>query len=84
MLFIFLTPVLIRHLWQLKTVVFLHRCLICVVLLSAPSLATNIRLGCFCPEVTNALAYYTVLLNTTAKSFMVQAQEGELGFFEEK
>jgi hypothetical protein len=24
----FLTPVLIRHLWQLKTVVFLHLCLI--------------------------------------------------------
>ncbi len=24
----FLTPVLIRHLWQLKTVIFLHRCLI--------------------------------------------------------
>ncbi len=29
----FLTPVLIRHLWQLKTVVFLHWCLICAVLL---------------------------------------------------
>ncbi len=28
MLFIFSTPVLIRHLWQLKTVVFLHWCLI--------------------------------------------------------
>ncbi len=27
MLFIFLTLVLIRHLWQLKTVIFLHRCL---------------------------------------------------------
>ncbi len=25
----FLTPVLIRHLWQLKTVIFLHKCLIC-------------------------------------------------------
>jgi len=24
----FLTPVLVRHLWQLKTVVFLHWCLI--------------------------------------------------------
>ena len=33
MLFSFTTPVLIRHLWQLKTVVFLHWCLICVVLL---------------------------------------------------
>ncbi len=28
----FLTPVLIRHLWQLKTVVFLLWCLICAVL----------------------------------------------------
>jgi hypothetical protein len=33
MLFIISTPVLIRHLWQLKTAVFLHRCLICTVLL---------------------------------------------------
>jgi hypothetical protein len=33
MLFIFSTPVLIEHLWQLKTVVFLHWCLICAVLL---------------------------------------------------
>ncbi len=32
MLFIFSTPVSIRHLWQLKTVVFLHWCLICVPL----------------------------------------------------
>ncbi len=30
-----LTPVLNRHLWQLKTAVFLPWCLICVVLLSA-------------------------------------------------
>ena len=29
----FLTPVLIEHLWQLKTVVFLHWCLILAVLL---------------------------------------------------
>jgi len=27
----FSTPVLIRHLWQLKTVVFLHWCLICFI-----------------------------------------------------
>ncbi len=32
---IFPTPVLIRHLWQLKTVVSLHWCLIHVVLLLA-------------------------------------------------
>ncbi len=34
MLFIFSTLVLIRHLWQLKTVVFLHQCLIRAVLLA--------------------------------------------------
>ncbi len=33
MLFIFSTSVLIRHLWQLKTVVFLHWGLICAILL---------------------------------------------------
>ncbi len=27
----FSTPLLIRHLWQLKTIVFLHWCLICVI-----------------------------------------------------
>ncbi len=32
MLFIFTTPVIIRHLWQLNTVVFLHWCLIDAVL----------------------------------------------------
>ncbi len=37
MLFIFSTPVLIRHLRQLKTVVFLHWCLIHVVLLGLTS-----------------------------------------------
>jgi hypothetical protein len=31
MLFIFSTSVLIRHLWQLKTIVFLHECLIHIV-----------------------------------------------------
>jgi hypothetical protein len=31
-------PVLIRHLWQFKTVVFLHWCLICVVLLNRVNL----------------------------------------------
>ncbi len=33
MCFIFSTPVLMRHLWQLKTIVFLHCCLICALLL---------------------------------------------------
>jgi len=35
MLFIFSMPVLFKHLWQLKTVVFLHKCLIYTVLLRA-------------------------------------------------
>jgi hypothetical protein len=30
----FSTPELIRNLWQVKTAVFLHRCLICIVPLS--------------------------------------------------
>jgi hypothetical protein len=34
MLFMFSTLELIRHLWQLKTVVFLHWCLICAFLLN--------------------------------------------------
>jgi hypothetical protein len=33
MLLVFSTPVLIRHLWQLKTAVFLHWCLIRAILL---------------------------------------------------
>jgi len=48
----FLTPVLIRHLWQLKTVVFLHRCLIravllaehCSTLLPVPTFLTHLKL----------------------------------------
>ncbi len=35
MQFIFSTPVLIRHLWQLRTAVLLHRCLICTVPLAS-------------------------------------------------
>ncbi len=41
MLFIFSTPVLVRHLWQLKTVVFLHWCLIRADLLSFCQLAIS-------------------------------------------
>jgi hypothetical protein len=33
----FSTPELIRHLWKLKTIVFLHWCLICAVLLEGLS-----------------------------------------------
>ncbi len=38
MLFISPTPVLIRHPWQLKTVVFMHWCIMCTVLLNAEGL----------------------------------------------
>jgi hypothetical protein len=40
----FSTPVLIRHLWQLQTVVFLHWCLICAVLLDTLSIQTQTSL----------------------------------------
>jgi hypothetical protein len=39
------TPVLIRHLWQLKTVVFLHRCVICAVLLELNLLRAYTMVG---------------------------------------
>jgi len=38
----FSTPVLIRHLWKLKTVVFLHRYLICIVVLLLPQAVSNV------------------------------------------
>ncbi len=38
MQFIFSTPVLIKHMWLLKTVVFLHWCIICAALLKWPYL----------------------------------------------
>ncbi len=45
MLFIFSTPVLIQHLWQLKTVVFLHWCLIHAVLLRAVDICGSIKIS---------------------------------------
>jgi hypothetical protein len=41
--YFFSTPVLIRHLWQLKTVVFLHWCLMCAVPLSGTPYVTLVR-----------------------------------------
>ncbi len=54
MLFVFSIPELIRHLWQLKTVVFLHCYLICVVvlagtLLSQPQISPN-----FCQSLSQS------------------------------
>ena len=43
----FLTPVLIRHLRQLKTVVFLHWCLICAFLLKGTTTFSMTILGMF-------------------------------------
>ncbi len=40
MLFIFSVPVLIRYLWHLKTVVFLHWCLKCALLLADTGLSS--------------------------------------------
>ncbi len=44
LLLIISTPELIRNLWQLKTVAFLHRCLICPVLLSTMTILIMILL----------------------------------------
>ncbi len=54
MLIIFLTQVLIRHLWKLKRVVFLHWCLTFVSLLPfnvKPTLSTNNRLVDFWTKI---------------------------------
>ncbi len=69
MLFIFSTPVLIRHLRQLNTVVVLHWCLICAVLLHLPTsgcVFTNTPtnfLSKFCPIMCDLLTLqeFTVL-----------------------
>ncbi len=42
---------LIRHLWQLKTVVFLHWCLICAVLLIAETIMVILFIGALYPEI---------------------------------
>jgi hypothetical protein len=47
MWFIASTPVLIRHLWQLETVVFLHWCLVCAVPLFC--------LSCYVPSKADPL-----------------------------
>jgi hypothetical protein len=67
MLFIFSTPVLIRHLWQPKTVIFLHRCFICAVLLYWASLTCQPNPKNF-PD-TNTLAYFGPLMSQK-KSFI--------------
>jgi hypothetical protein len=62
MLFIFSTPVLIRHLWQLKAVIFLHLCLILAGLLQ-----TWAEVAHTCKE-----HIFTTVI-TSVKSFIGQA-----------
>ncbi len=57
---IFSTPVLIRHLWQLKIVVFLHWCLINALLLSLVTLLFVIPLK-WCPLLS--MNYKNVLFH---------------------
>jgi hypothetical protein len=47
MLFMFSTLELIRHLWQLKTVVFMHWCLICALLLNPSCKVGNCNIDVF-------------------------------------
>jgi hypothetical protein len=74
MLFTFSTPVLIRHLWQLKTVVFLHWFQICAVLLITNKygafLSWATSLGWLWLTVTSALAYHAWVKITVVKSFV--------------
>ncbi len=67
MLLIFSKPVFIRHLWQLKTAVFLHWCLICAVQLHRErekakrikSLVLKIQ-SALCPKCAAQTAHYSV------------------------
>ncbi len=73
MLFIFSTPVLIRHLWQLKTVFFLHWCLIRTVLLSSDDRNMSIHPSCFhkaqgCRVSTVLATVARVLADNNAKN----------------
>ncbi len=56
-MFIFSTPVLIRHLWQLKTAVFLHGCLICTVPLNK---CIQFQMCCIIKKVSTKYKYSTI------------------------
>ncbi len=57
MLFIFSTPVLIRHLGQLKTVVFLHWYVIHIVLLPTALTVADLALDTLCSATQKAYFY---------------------------
>ena len=62
MLFIFSTPVFIRHLWQLKTIVFLQWCLIRSFLLQT-FVKNHTILSFFGPKMPRIIGYFEKLAN---------------------
>jgi hypothetical protein len=71
----FFTPVLIRHLWQLKTVFFLHWCLICPVLLTTLAKA-KAKIWSITYDHNRSfkiLATVITIINYDRKTFIVQA-----------
>ncbi len=76
MLFIFSTPVLIRHLWQLNIVAFLHWCLICTVLLVKTIIFQNLTQNSASSEMFLTKTYASSLdcrLQVTAPGFLFSA-----------
>jgi hypothetical protein len=74
LLFILLTPVFIRHLWQLKTAIFLHRCLNMFCPISAPawrmgSHCWRTRTHCRAMEVTHLWRGQSILENVSVIDF---------------
>ncbi len=67
MLFIFSTLVLIRHVWQLKTVVLVHWCQICVVLLTTRAM-TKAKAKAFKVEVSLTIVNYDCNNNFTVQA----------------
>ncbi len=74
MLFIFSIPVIIRHLWQLMTV-FLHCCIVCMVLLVDLSLALkySIRLKIFSSEKRSSWFWWSIA--NSDKSFITMTTD---------
>jgi hypothetical protein len=69
-MFIFSTPVLIRQLWQLKTIVFLHRCLICAALFPILSFQ-NMTTHTFKSQVERVIKY-SIFQQSNLHTFLAQ------------
>ncbi len=82
MLFISSTPVLIRHLWQLKTFVFLHWCLIHAVQLVLNTNAKSYSLCClnFMMSVSIKSSMASVIVMSAIMLNTVAPNEGEMSF----